>query len=77
MCEEFYTNSPLVNILKCSNYFLLVFKLEAEFHLVLMKFWKISECVGWEDVFSIPEVCVSEHLVPHHFVLFSNLKIIS
>lgn len=39
-----------------------------------MKFWKISECVCWEDVLNTPEVCVSEHLVPHHFVLFSNLK---
>lgn len=31
MCEEFYTNSPLVNILKCGDCFLLVFKLEAEY----------------------------------------------
>lgn len=30
MREEFYTNSLLVNILKCGNYFLLTLKLEAE-----------------------------------------------
>lgn len=31
MCEEFYTDSLLVNILKRANYFLLVLKLEAKY----------------------------------------------
>lgn len=31
MCEEFYTDGLLVNILKCANYFLLVFKLETKY----------------------------------------------
>lgn len=32
-------------------------------------------CVG--RMLNTPEVCISEHVVPHHFVLFSNLKLIS
>lgn len=31
MCKEFYTDSLLVNILKCANYFCLVFELEAKY----------------------------------------------
>jgi len=31
MFEEFYTDGLLVNILKCANYFLSVFKLATEY----------------------------------------------